>query len=70
MTYVRRFVAFWYDFLVGDRPELFAGSIAILAVVWLAIGAGLRPAAAGFALVLLVAALGGLSVWVASRPKR
>ncbi len=36
MRYLRGFGAFWYDFLVGDRPELFLGAIAILAVAWIA----------------------------------
>ena len=33
MRYVRAFGAFWYDFLVGDRPELFVGIIAILVLM-------------------------------------
>ena len=41
--YLRAFGAFWYDFLVGDRPELFVGSIAILAAIWVAVQVGLEP---------------------------
>lgn len=67
MSYVRRFLAFWYDFLVGDRPELFAGSIVVLAAVGLAIRGGFPAELAGPALVLLVLLLAGLSVWQASR---
>jgi hypothetical protein len=67
MQYVRRFAAFWYDFLIGDRPELFVGSIAILVLVWVAIGAGLDPTVAGGLLTALILALAGLSVWSASR---
>lgn len=70
MRYVRAFGAFWYDFLVGDRPELFVGSIVALGLVWLAIRAGLDSGLAGLALTVLVVVLGGLSVWQATRPRR
>ena len=70
MRYVRAFGAFWYDFLVGDRPELFVGSIVALALVWLAIRGGLDSGLAGPVLTILVVALGGLSVWLATRPRR
>ena len=33
MRYLRAFGAFWYDFLVGDRPELFVGAIVALVLV-------------------------------------
>ena len=33
MRYVIAFGRFWYDFLIGDRPELFIGPIVALAVV-------------------------------------
>ena len=65
--YVRAFGRFWYDFLIGDRPELFIGSIAVLAVVWVAIMLGLSPTVAGGVLALLIVLLGGLSVWAATR---
>ena len=67
MGLLRAFGAFWYDFLIGDRPELFIGSIVVLAAAWAAIQAGFDPAAAGIGLALLVVALGGLSVWLAVR---
>ncbi len=67
MKYVRRFAAFWYDFLIGDRPELFVGSIAVLVLVWIAIQAGLNPTLAGGLLTVLILTLAGLSVWSASR---
>ena len=41
MRYVRAFGAFWYDFLVGDRPELFVGVIAILVLMRAVTAAGL-----------------------------
>ena len=68
--WLRSFGAFWYDFLIGDRPELFVGAIAILAVVWAAVQMGLEPGFAGLVLATLVVALAGWSVWRASRPAR
>lgn len=67
IRYLRAFGTFWYDFLVGDRPELFVGSIAILGAVWLAVQAGLEPGLAGLMLTVLVLSLAAVSVWRASR---
>ena len=67
MRYLRGFLAFWYDFLIGDRPELFVGSIAVLVLVWIAIQAGLDPTLAGGLLTVLILMLAGLSVWSATR---
>ena len=63
------FGRFWWDFLVGDTPELLIGVLAALAVVALLVkGAGLNAVAvAGFP--LMVAVMLGLSVYRA-RPKR
>ena len=69
MRYLRAFGAFWYDFLIGDRPELFVGSIAALVVVWVAIQMGLSATLAGGLLVVLIVALAGLSVWSATRTR-
>jgi hypothetical protein len=41
VRYARAFGAFWYDFLVGDRPELFIGVVAILVLVRAVTGMGL-----------------------------
>ena len=30
MKYVKSFFAFWQDFLIGDAPEIFVGTIVIL----------------------------------------
>jgi hypothetical protein len=65
--YVRAFFRFWYDFLVGDRWELFVGPIAALAVAWFATQADLPAPAVGGLLFLLVAAVGGVSVGWATR---
>ncbi|MDQ6795193.1 MAG: hypothetical protein M3067_10335 [Chloroflexota bacterium] len=69
MRYLRGFGAFWYDFLIGDRPELFVGSIFVLAVVWIAINMGLSPELAGGLLTVLILALAGLSIWSATRAR-
>jgi hypothetical protein len=69
MRYLRGFGAFWYDFLIGDRPELFVGSIVVLAVVWIAINAGLSPQLAGGLLTVLIVVLAGLSIWSAARAR-
>ena len=70
MRYLRAFGAFWYDFLVGDRPELFVGSIVALVLVWVAIHSGLDAAIAGWVLTAAILIVGGLGVFTASRPKR
>jgi hypothetical protein len=69
MRYLRGFGAFWYDFLIGDRPELFVGSIVVLAVVWIAINMGLSPEVAGGLLTVLIVLLAGLSIWTAARAR-
>jgi hypothetical protein len=58
MRYVRAFGHFWYDFLIGDRPELFVGPIAALALVAVLVQLG-WVAAGGLALFALVVASGG-----------
>lgn len=70
MRHLRAFGAFWYDFLIGDRPELFVGSIVALALVWLAIRAGLDAGLAGWILTAAILTVGGLGVVTASRSRR
>jgi hypothetical protein len=62
------FGRFWWDFLVGDTPELLIGVLIVLGVVALLVkGAGLNAVAVvGFP--LMVALMLGLSVYRA-RPK-
>jgi hypothetical protein len=67
VRYLRAFAAFWYDFLIGDRPELFVGSIVVLGLVGIAINMGMSPSAAGGLLTVLILLLAGLSIWSASR---
>jgi hypothetical protein len=59
---VRSFLAFWYDFLVGDRPELFLGTLGTLVVAWLLVRADAPAAMAGVAMVACVALVLGLSL--------
>lgn len=67
MAFLRRFAVFWYDFLVGDRWELFLGPLGALAIVAIALAAGLGGSAAGLLLFLLIAAVGAFSVASATR---
>jgi hypothetical protein len=62
MRYVRAFFGFWYDFLVGDRPELFVGPIAALILAWLTVRANLTGPLSGALLFVLVATIGSLSI--------
>ena len=61
MRYIRAFGAFWYDFLVGDRPELFLGPIAALLLAWLLVGAGVAPGATGLVLFAITLATNKLA---------
>jgi len=66
MDLLRRFGAFWYDFLVGDRWELFLGPILVLVVVAVALGAGLSPGLAGGLLFIGVVAVGATSLAISA----
>jgi hypothetical protein len=61
MRYVIAFGRFWYDFLIGDRPELFAGPIVALAIVAVLTSLG-WTAVSGLLLFGLVVASGGWGV--------
>jgi hypothetical protein len=67
MRYARSFFSFWYDFLVGDRPELFVGPIGALFLGWLAVRAGVPAPLTGGLLFVLVATVGGSSMAWAMR---
>lgn len=69
MRYVRAFGAFWYDFLVGDRPELFVGSIVAIALMWALIQIGMAPGIAGWVLTVAILGVGAFGIATASRPK-
>ena len=69
MSMLRAFGAFWYDFLVGDRPEIFLGAVIALVLVWGAIQLGLRSSIAGPLVTLFVLMIGGFSLWLATRAR-
>jgi len=62
MTWLRRFGMFWYDFLVGERWELFVGPIAALVIAALLVGAGAAGALVGLVLFVSVVVVAALSV--------
>ena len=64
------FATFWWDFLVGDTPELFIGALVIIAVTALLSEAGHFNAAAAVALPLLAVVALGISVRRAVRSAR
>ena len=65
MRYLRAFGAFWYDFLVGDRPELFVGPLVGLAAVWLLLQVHVASGIAGVTLFVAVVLVGGVSLYLA-----
>ena len=64
MRFLRAFGRFWWDFLIGDTPELFVGTLIILGAIF-TLGRG--SAFAPYLLVILVGATIGVSVWVEMR---
>jgi hypothetical protein len=67
MTYARKFLAFLYDFLVGDSWELFVGPIVALVVAWALLQVGVSAGVVGIALFVIVAVVGALNVVIALR---
>jgi hypothetical protein len=61
MRYLIAFGRFWYDFLIGDRPELFVGPLVALVLVAILINLG-WAAVSGLLLFGLVIASGGLAL--------
>ena len=58
---------FWWEFLVGDTPELFVGVVAVVgAVALICVHPGARRLAA-LVLPLMVIAVLGASVWRVAR---
>ncbi len=63
------FGRFWWDFLIGETPELFVGAVAVVGLVALiCLDHRLRTVAAVI-LPVLVAALLAASVWKAGRAR-
>ena len=59
MNFIRRFLAFWYDFIVGDDWVVAAGVVVLLAATGALVQAGLNTSAwlsmpLGVALVLAI----------------
>lgn len=67
MTYLRRFVRFLYDFLVGDAWELFVGPIVGVVIAWGAVQAGASAAAAGVLLFVAVLVVAAINITLALR---
>jgi hypothetical protein len=66
---LRAFGRFWWEFLVGDTPELFVGVLAILGLVALVCrNQALRTVAAVLVPVAVVTLL-SLSIWRAARKR-
>jgi len=62
MAWLRRFGRFWYDFLIGDRWELFIGPIVVLAIAALLVAGGVPGALVGLVLVAGIATVAGVSI--------
>jgi hypothetical protein len=69
MRFLRRFAHFWYDFIVGGRPELPVGVILALVVTSVAVRIDIQAIVIGMALFASIAALGIGSVWYRSRSR-
>jgi hypothetical protein len=67
MRYLRAFGAFWYDFLVGDKWELFVGPIIVLAVAWLLVEANVPSGLAGAVVFAGLCLVGFLSLRSSTR---
>lgn len=63
------FGRFWWEFLIGDTPELFVGGVAVVGLIALLCLDHRAKTAAAFALPVLVIALLGLSVRRAVRQR-
>ena len=67
VRWLAAFGRFWWDFLIGDTPELFVGAVAVIGVLAvMCLRPGLRTAAALLAPVLVAGVLTA-SVWRAAR---
>jgi hypothetical protein len=68
--YLKGFGRFWYDFLVGDRPELFVGPILALALAWLLLQADVASAVVAIVLIVAVGVVAAISLYVTTRVTR
>ena len=60
---------FWWEFLIGDTPELFVGTVVLVGLVALVCVNLSQRTLAAVALPALVAGLLGVSVWKAARKR-
>ena len=67
---VKGFGTFWWDFLVGDTPEIFVAVVVIIGVVALLSESGHDNAAAAILLPVLGVGTLGASLWRAKRAAR
>jgi hypothetical protein len=67
VRWLKAFGRFWWDFLVGDTPELFVAMLVILGVTAL-LARDVSTTAAWVTLPVLVVAGLVISVWRAARP--
>jgi hypothetical protein len=67
---MRSFGSFWWDFLVGDTPELFVGALLVLGACALAVHQGAPRFVVVGCLPVLTALLLVLSVIRRARPRR
>jgi hypothetical protein len=67
MRYLRAFGAFWYDFLVGDKWELFLGPIAALAIAWVLVEANVAGGLVGAILFAGICLVGFVSLRSSTR---
>ena len=69
VRWLAAFGHFWWEFLVGDTPELFVGAVAVIGILaLLCTHTGLRTTAAYLAPVLASLLLAA-SVWKAARKR-
>jgi hypothetical protein len=69
VRWLKAFARFWWDFLVGDTPELFVAVVVTIGLVAVLSLAGHFTVAAAIVLPALVVAALVLSVWRASRAR-
>ena len=67
---LRAFGRFWWEFLIGDTPELFVGAVVVVGGVALLCLQHSTRTWAGEVLAVLVAGLLSASVWKAVRKAR
>jgi hypothetical protein len=69
MRYLRAFGAFWYDFLIGDRMELFVGPLVALLGAWILVQSGWPAGLVGLLLFVAISLIGAFSLTISVRPK-